>query len=454
MVFEKVYIAIMTNEDYYISTNWEDVINFFNQKYPNNGLVIEKYFVDGSPAQTVNAIIDFVKKYPSGKRAIVSNYSSIVIESSNYCKKNNLDIINVSPGANSNALKTLNNTLTYAPYNQYSVMSFFLTHVDYQMCQIKILYEPNTPSDTFYKSIRDEIVKQAELLGIKYSINELKVGQTNYDIKKKSAIFILSEPDQLKKLYVTPQFLKNIPPECFIALSESYYENIFGNVPAYVLLPTPFNFSVTSQEVYDSIVNKKIIYYTIFSLYDILFVLNNFCTNDLILNKDNYIAVNPYSGSVVPAALYNSYLESSINGAPYGNYQLLFTKNVIIGKNQDLFLKNYRGGQLSLPDSYSIFKNVGITPNNDSLIEYDEAYYYKIYDKNCNLILVRYNSDITIFPEIDNLNVGSTIDTKFYYVYDSQGYFSTLKRLFPCDMKVPKVNPTMSKIPISLKYIQ
>jgi len=451
MVADKIYVAIMTTEDYYISTSWEDVITLFNKKYPNNGLVIEKYFVDTSPTQTINAINDFIKKYPSGKRAIVSNYSSITIVSSDYCK--DLDIINVSPGANSNKIKTLNNTLTYAPYNQYSVMSFFQIFVDYQMCEVKVLYEPNTSSDTFYKSILDEIIKQADLLGIKYSVSFLKAGQTNYNIKKKSGIFILSDPEQLKNIYVTPKFLKNIPPRCFFALSESYYQNIFGDIPALVFFPFPINFTVISQEVYDAIVDKRIIYYTIFSLYDILFVLNDFSTNGLPLNKNNYINVIPYNGSTVPAALYNSYLEPSINGAPYGKYQVLFTKNVIIGEDQKLFFKNYRGGQLSLPDSYSIFKNIGLTPNNDSLIEYDEAYYYKIYDKKCKLMIVRFNSNITNFSLEDNLNVGTVIDTKFIYAYTQDGYFSTLERLFPCNMKIPQVNQRMSKVPIKLKYV-
>ena len=452
MTTESVYIAIITTKEYYDSTRWNDVIVFFNNKYPLNGLIIEKYFVDFSPLQTINAINEFIKKFPDGKRAVVSNYSSINIVSSKYCQDNNLNILHVSPGANSNVIKTLNNTLTYAPYNQYSVMSFFQVFVDYQMKEVKILYEQNTSSDTFYKSILDEIVKQADLLQIKYSISYLEKGVSNYNIKKKSAIYILSDPEQLQNIYITPEFLNNIPKKCFFGLSESYYNDIFGNIPALVFFPFPLNFTITSREVYDAIIDKKIIYYTIFSLFDILFVLNDFCKNGLILNKYNYVNINPYSGSVVPAAMYNSFIQENINGAPYGKYQVLFTKNIIIGKNQELFLKYYRGGQLSLPDSYSIFKNIGLTPNNPSLIEYDDAYYYKIY-QNRNLFIVRYNSDITEFPLTDNLNIGNTIDTRFIYEYTNDGYFKTLDRLIPINKKkLPKVNINMSKCPIKLYY--
>ena len=452
MTAVNVYIAIITLQEYYNSTRWNDVVTFFNTKYPNNNLVIENYFVDTSLIQTINAVQQFIINHPSGKRVIISNYSSIVKDADTYCKDNNIDIMNISPGANSNIVKTLNNTLTYAPYNKYSVMAFFQFYTDYDMKEIKILCEKSIPDGSFYKTILEEIVTQANLLGIKYSINVLSAGVSKYNIKKKSAIFILSDPEQLKNTYITPEFLDNIPRKCFFALSESYYEDIFGIIPALVLFPFPINFTPTSKEVYDAIVDKTIIYYTIFSLYDILFVLSKFTTNNLPLNKTNYINFNAYGSSSVPAALSNNYLDASINGAPYGKYQVLFTKNVIINTDQSLFMQHYRGGQLSLPNSYSIFKNVGMTPNNSSLIEYDEAYYYKIF-KNNNIFMVGYNSDtIDLVTEDGSISNGTVINTKFIYQYTSDGYFSTLKRVTPYCCNYPKVNSTMSKKNINLIY--
>lgn len=452
MVAQNVYIAIITLQDYYNSTRWNDVISYFNIKYPNNMLVIEKYFVDTSTVQTINAIQSFITTHPSGKRVIISNFSSIVKDSDIYCNNNNIDIINISPGANSNIIKTLNNTLTYAPYNKYSVMAFYQIFVDYNMKEVKILCEKNIPEGSFYKTILDELVTQANLLGIKYSINILSEDVSNYNIRKKTAIFILSDPDQLKNTYITPAFLENIPRKCFFALSESYYENIFDNIPALVFFPFPVNFTSTSKEVYDAIIDKTIIYYTIFSLYDILFVLSKFTTNNLPITKFNYINFNAYGGSYVPAAMSNNSLDNNINAAPYGKYQVLFTKNVIINNDQVLFLQHYRGGQLSLPNSYSIFKNVGLTPNNASLIEYDEAYYYKIY-KNNNIYVVGYNFDIiNVVSDDVNISNGSVINTKFIYKYNSEGYFSTLSRIDKSCSKIPKVNFYMSKKPIKLIY--
>ena len=167
--------------------------------------------------------------------------------------------------------------------------------------------------------------------------------------------------------------------------------------------------------------------------------------------KENYISINPY-GSNPPAWLLNTSISFITNGSPYGKFQYTFTKDVIIEKNKNLFLKYYNGGQQELPNSYSILKISGITPNNPSLIEYDEANYYKIYDSNNNLVCVRFNSDITNFPIDKNINIGKTIQTKFIYKYNDEGYFIKLERLYPCNGVIPKVNKTMSKIPIKIRY--
>jgi hypothetical protein len=100
----------------------------------------------------------------------------------------------------------------------------------------------------------------------------------------------------------------------------------------------------------------------------------------------------------------------------------------------------------------TIFKIVGITPNNPSLIEYDDANYYEIYDSNNNLVCVKFNSDITNFPIGKNINIGKTVKTRFIYTFNDEGYFTKLERLFQYNELVPEVNSTMSKKAIKLKY--
>ena len=332
-------------------------------------------------------------------------------------------------------------------------MTMFMTYMDYQMKMVHVLYGESTNIGLL--DLLEQTKIQAKLLNLPIVVSYLKKGQSDYNIQSNSMIVILALTNDLTNLYVTPEFLQKIPKSCYITLTtaNTLIKDIFGPVPAFVVYPTNIKYTSTTKEVYDVVKNNPSGFdYTSYAWYDVLFVLNDFCTNNLPLTKNNYISVNPYT-ILPPAWLLNSFIEPNLNSAPYGKYSLIFTKNVIIGENQKLFLKYYDGGQDSLPDSYSLFKIAGITPNNPSLIEYDEAHYYKIYNEKCNLLAVKFNSDITTFPPSKNLNIGQTNLTKFIYKYNSEGYFIKLIRLIPCDGKIPQVNSKMSKTPLISKYI-
>jgi hypothetical protein len=447
MTEENVYIAlIISNVSNINLSSYNLVINLFNTTYPNNKLIIDKYFIDGSVIETEKSLDNFISKYPTGKRVTVSSITSILIICSNYMIKNNLNIINIDIAASSNIIKTLKNILTYGYFNQYAILSDFMIYNDYQMKNIKVLYERDSPNDSFFKDYLEQLTLQAKLLDKNVDISFLKQGQSNYNIKEKSMIIILASTTSLKDKYVTPIFLKNIPKESFILLSafNSNINDIFGDIPTIVQLYTNINYTTTSQIVYNAVKdNPSGFYFTVYPFYDVLFVLNDFCTNGLEITKNNYVTINPYKNTP-PAWIKNTALNPFIGGSTYGKYQYTFTKNSIVGNDIDLFLKYYGGGQQQLLNSYSIFKIIGITLNNASLIEYDEAEYYKIY-KNNNLVAVKYNSNIINYPDAKNINIGKTEKTKFIYKYNNEGYFIKLVRLFGCKEKVPKVNLTMSK---------
>ena len=456
MVSENVYVVFIVSSSLEPDlSQYELIISFFNIKYPNNKLIYDKYFTNGSNIET-NIVLDtFINKYPSGKRVAISNTSGILKECSNYFINNNLNILSISTNASANYIKILPNVLTYAPFNKYDVMTLFMIYKDYNMKQIHILYQKDTDNDVFFKDYQDLTVYQSKLLGINVSISYLEEGKINYNIKPKSTIVILAITEDLINKYITPQVLSSIPKECYITLSafNPNLVDIFGNIPAFTVNPTPVNFTLTTTEVYNVVKNNPTGYdFTSFTFYDIIFVLNNFTTNGLEITKENYVSINPYK-EIPPAWLLNTSISLIINSAPYGTYQYTFTKDIIIGNNKNLFLQYYNGGQQQLPDSYSIFKIAGITPNNASLIEYDEAIYYEIYDSNNKLVCVKFNSNITDFPIGKNLNVGKTVKTKFIYKYNNEGYFIKLERLYPYNGVIPQVNSTMSKVPIKLKYI-
>ena len=455
MASENVYIAlIIKNNNIENISSYNDIILFFNETYPMNKLVIEKY-LDAGSINDIDLILDnFINKYPSGKRVTISTSTSTITKCSQYFIKNNLDIISLSLTATSDILKTFNNVLTYAPFNQYASINNFMIYKDYQMKYIHVLYEQNTNNNLFFIDYLNQIQIQADLLNISVSVSFLEKGKYNYNIKEESMVIILALTNDLEYIYINPLFIKNFPKNSFLILTDenSNMTDIFKNIPSMVQTPTNINFTTLSKSVYDAVKNNPNGFdYSVYPLYDILFVLNDFTTNMLEITKENYISINPY-GSSPPAWILNSYLSSSISGSLYGKYQYTFTKNVIIGNDIKLFLKYYDGGQQQLPDSYSIFKFSGITPNNPSLIEYDESEYYKIYDNKDNLLCVRNNCDITNFPFIYNLNIGTTLETKFIYEYNDDGYFTLLHRLYPYNRIIPKVNSTMSKIPIKLIY--
>ena len=454
MTIENVYIALIINNNNYPNfSQYNNVIDLFNQKYPHNFLVIDKYLIDGSIQEIDRVLDDFIEKHPIGKRITVSITTTILTECSNYFVKKGLDILSISINATSNNISKLVNSLTYTPFNQYSVMTMFMTYKDYQMDYIHVLYGKST--NIGLVDFLEQIKKQANLLNIPLKISYFEDGKSNYNIKPKSMIIILALTNDLTNIYITPDFLNNIPKNCYITLTtaNTIIKDIFKNIPALVVTPTNINFTLVTKEVYDVVKNDPFGYdYTSYAFYDVLFVLNDFTTNGLEITKEKYISVNPY-GSSQPAWLLNSSLSSIINSAPYGKYQYTFTKDVIIGNNNNLFLQYYNGGQQRLPDSYSSFKIVGITPNNPSLIEYDDADYYEIYDSNNNLVCVKFNSNLTDFPIGKNMNIGKTVKTRFVYKFNDEGYFTKLDRLFQYNELVPEVNSTMSKEAIKLKYM-
>lgn len=454
MEMENVYIALIINQNNYPNfSQYNRVIDLFNQKYPNNSLVFDKYLTNGTTLETDGVLDDFIEKHPTGKRVAVSITTTILTDCSNYFVRKGLDILSISINATSNAISNLTNAITYTPFNQYSIMTMFMTYFDYQMENIHVLYAEST--NIGLVDFLEQTKKQASLLNLPLEISYLESGKSNYNIKPKSMIITLALTNDLINIYITPEFLANIPANCYITLTtaNTIIRDIFGNIPAFVVYPTNINFTTTTKEVYDVVKNDSFGYdYTSYAFYDVLFVLNVFTTNGLELTKQNYVSVNPYK-ETPPAWLLNTSISPIINSAPYGKYQYTFTKDVIVGNNKNLFLQYYDGGQQQLPDSYSIFKIAGITPNNASLIEYDEAIYYEIFDSNNKLVCVKFNSDIINFPIGKNLNVGKTVQTKFIYKYNDEGYFIKLERLYSYNGVIPQVNSTMSKVPVKLKYI-
>ena len=450
-----IYIALILQSNLIITCL--DVVAYFNKLFPSNTLNITSYITNNTQQDIDNFLTDFLSTCPpNSKIVIITSYSNVLQICSEYLQQNNLNILTISLNATSSLISSYTNVISYVSSDKLAAMNSFLIFKDYQMDELKILYDPLIVDPIFGTSYIYELTKQATLLNIKYSVSEFVEGKDNYDIKKKSCIYLIADSIRLLTNLITNDFLKNIPEECYFILTDQNTDinfNCFNNIPALVLMATNINYTPTSKMVYDNIKNNTT-GYGIYALYDILFILNYFTTlTNTSITKENWININPYNSITLPAWILNSYIDPILQCPKYGKYCLVYVNNIIIGDDSNLYLKYYGGGQQYLPNSYSIFKNVGITPNNPSLIEYDEANYYEIYNSNNKLVCVKFNSDVTNFPIGKNLNVGKTIPTKFIYKYNDDGYFIKLERLYPNNGIIPKVNSTMSKIPIKLKYI-
>ncbi len=446
---EPIYIALLFTPEVYTS-GINDVITYFNSIKPLNNLVLEKYIVDNTEIKTFTALEDFISKYPTGLRATISNNTPVLIDITRFFEIYGLDIPSFSINASALSIKKLKNVLTYGPYEQYSIMSILMIFVEYQMKQIKILYDPTSVIDIFIKEWISLAVFQCNLLNIPISIDTLEVNK-NYNIQNNTSIILLAEKIELENKYINPNFINQIPSNSYIVLTDATFNinDIFGKVPAFSCIPFPIDYTTTSKNVYSSIKDKTTVFYGVYSFFDILYTLNFISENNLSLSINSYVTVDPFQN--IPSAYGFSSFDLSINGLPYGSYDFIFTSNTILkGKELELFNVYNSGGISRLPQSQSVFKSIGIVPFFDSQIFYCNQDYIKIYNQCCKLLVNRFDKNITIYKN-NQIVVSENLPCQFIISYNSDGFFTYLQNIFNLG-GVPKVNDTMSKKTV-IKYI-
>ncbi len=268
--FDKIYIAML-----FVGTTYDrginDIIELINLQFPDNNLVISKYIVDGTVVKTEEALNDFITKYPGGRRITISQRTSILSQTSAFFVRNGLDIPSLSATSSAKAIQDLPNVLTFAPFDQYSAMSVFMICNEYQTKNIKILYEVGTPNDLFILGYIDYIRYQAQYLNINVT-QETLAAVKDYQIEDNTNIIILSDYNVLKNVYLTHSFFEQVRAKksCYITLTDldSGCEDIFEDIPAFVLLPTALNYTSTSEEIYQFVKNKIKPVYFVYQTYD------------------------------------------------------------------------------------------------------------------------------------------------------------------------------------------
>jgi hypothetical protein len=440
-----IYIALLLNL-FSNNSGLDDVINLINSLFPSNTLIIEKYLITNAPLDVPNALNNFFLKYPpSLDQIILSETTTILLQINNYLEINKLNILSISLSASSTLIKELKNTLTYAYFNQYEVMSYFMLYKDYQMKHFKILYQEDTQNKAFFNDIINQTKFQGNLLNIQIDVEILEINK-NYKIKNNTAILLLVDPELINK-YVNDNFLNQIPSNSYVQLTDinDTTNDIFKDVVSFVSIPVPLNYTTTTQLVYNSLKNKKNYSYKNYSFFDILYTLEFISTTIVPLTIRNYISINPFS--TIPAAWTNSNSFTIQNsGSLYGTFDFVFTKDVIIGDQLNLFNKVNNGGTALLPQSQSLVKTIGIVPFFVTNIYYCEQNYHKIYNYCGDLIAIRFDKNNTVYNNGSIVyNTAEDVQNKFLLEYNSDGYFIYLEKIINLIESEQIVNSTMSK---------
>ncbi len=457
--FDKIYIAML-----FVGTTYDrginDIIELINLQFPDNNLVISKYIVDGTVVKTEEALNDFITKYPGGRRITISQRTSILSQISAFFVRNGLDIPSLSATSSAKAIQDLPNVLTFAPFDQYSAMSVFMICNEYQTKNIKILYEVGTPNDLFILGYIDYIRYQAQYLNINVT-QETLAAVKDYQIEDNTNIIILSDYNVLKNVYLTPSFFEQVRAKksCYITLTDldSGCEDIFEDIPAFVLLPTPLNYTSTSEEIYQFVKNKINPVYFVYQIYDMLYKLVDMGYEKVELTISSFIENNAFQVNNKLEAYLNALVfNESINGTNFGKYDAVFTKDSIIGDNLNLYLQYNSGGLQTLPQSRSSFKLVGIVPFFASQIYYNENEYFELYNVAKPIPeLYRVGYDFTnCSVDSGKVNTGTLNYCKFIYKFANDGFLQSLTKMFDnLDLTSPEVNLTMSKKISKLYFI-
>ncbi len=453
VILDKVYVAMLFQQSDYIGC-LDDVITLIDSQFPNNDVVYEKYvFTDTTgPDDIINFLNEFLIKYPTGQRCTISTYTFVLRLSSEFFLSKGENIPSFSLSASSETVKQLQNVLTLAPFDQYSVMSLFYIYKQYNVNKITVYYDPANPSQEFFTNYINNITIQSELLNVPLTIDTLIPGKTYTTLSNNSCIVLLGF---VPGAPFVDGFIEQIQPlqSTYICLPgvNDEFRDVYGNIPALAIYPTPLNYTSTTEIVYKALTNKKGQQYFAFSFYDIIYKIIDMNNSKTPLTITNFIANNAFQKNNYLEAYINALVfDETINGAQFGKYNAVFTKNVIVNEDSELYLQHNSGGIQFLPDSYSSFRFIGIVPFFSSYTYYNENEYFKLYDTNDNLLRVGYDFTNCTYDNL-KVNTGTKCEMKFLYEYTEDGWFKQFDIMYPDKNLQPlQVNATMSKTPLIL----
>lgn len=430
------------------------VETLFKSQYPTSTLAIVEYIVEITPQSVDAALDDYFSKYPSGNRSTLSELTAILLLIADYLERHGIqDVLCLTVSTTTSVIKQLPYALSYAPPLRLQVMTQMLVIRDYGIKNVQILFQSDSKNTVFVKEYRDSMIAQCSLLNIPTRVSILDPSAETYDFAEESAIVILADTAVLP-LYFTPTVLASIPISSYFVLTNLNYDvgDIFYPATAFVFVIAPLNYTSASQQIQSS-VESNFVFYGVYGAYDTLLTLNVLLETGLAFNVHEYTGV---SVNTTLAYSNSGSFDLTFHAIPYGNYDIVFTKDVLLRSPRilDTFLKSTSGGLgiATLRDSYSVFRTAGIVPF------FSNGYYYVLQNlikirsgtSHENLLVVKFDKNFATF-HLDNgqevvVNISEPVPNRFYSVTDPvTGFFSILERIFECAVCPPRVNKTMSK---------
>jgi hypothetical protein len=449
-------VALLFTEGAYL-TGIREVDELFHATYPISTLVTLQYTVEPTSQSIDSALDDYFSKFPdeSSNRCVLSELTAILVLIDMYFQRHDIqNVLCLTVSTTTSVITKIPYALTYAPPLRFQVMTQMFVIRDYRMKNVHILYQTDSLNFVFINEYRKSLKKQCHLLDISLREDALIDDMmTSYHFDENSAIIVLADTIVLSR-YFTHQVLNRIPSSSYIALTNlnSDVRDIFQSVTAFVFVIAPIDYTLTTEFVQSS-VKSSFAFYGVYGAYDTLLSLDSLLTFDRSFNVINYTNTKVS----IPLSYANGApFDLTTNSINYGNYDILFTKNVLLSCPHTLqvFLTcTSKGlGNSSLRDSYSVFRTAGFIPF------FSNGFYYvlqnlsKIYrEKQKELIAVKFEKNLATFILPQNgkkvdINIAESIPNRFSYSYDDDtGYFSLLQRIYQCGESAPCVNATMSK---------
>jgi len=442
------YVALLFLEETY-NQGINDVINLFLNQFPNTKIKFINYVIDTNLSNVESSLTNFINLYENANKVILSELTDIVTISHNFIKNKNLQILNISLSSTSRKIWDFQNTITYSYYLNGSISTSFYLIQDYNVQNIVIIYDNYSKNISYITNYKDTInIQNSMLEKIKETFYIFDNSTTPFNIPNNSIVYLLADTNIITKNIerIKSSFINNTTSFIFMPDNNYDMEDIFENIPAMVSLLVPSVYTKTSDIVYQAIKDKSKLYYAVYAFYDILFTMNYCADNKIFITKKSYINQNPFK-EISPAWHTGYSILDGHNGFMYSVYDIIFTKDIIIGNDRVLYdMHNKNGSIARLPNSRSIFKTIGILPNLTNVMVYFEREYIKIYENNV-LKYVKFDSNNTIDTNGSSINSIETSDCNFFVLFSRTTYFlTTIQKIFDnIKLTYSQVNNTMSK---------